>query len=102
MKGVKYDEDKPKWSLLPFSAVGEVVKVLTYGANKYAPDNWKYVPNARTRYIDAAFRHIAAYVSGEKTDAEAGLNHLAHAICCLLFLVAFDNGEGHDQSNNGT
>lgn len=100
VKGVKYDKDKPKWSLLPFKALAEVVDVLTYGARKYAPDNWKKVPDARTRYVDAAFRHFTAYINGEKNDSETGLNHLAHAICCLLFLLAFDKGEHHGESNN--
>lgn len=94
--GVKYDNDKPQWSLVPFKAMTQVVDVLTYGARKYAPDNWKKVPDARRRYIDAAFRHLSAYVSGEKNDSETGKSHLAHAMCCLLFLLAFDLGEHHD------
>jgi hypothetical protein len=88
--GVKFDQDKPQWSLLPFPATTEVVKVLTVGAKKYAPDNWKIVPNARQRYIDAAFRHMSAYAAGDKNDAETGLSHTAHAMCCLLFLLSFD------------
>jgi hypothetical protein len=88
--GVKYDQDKPEWTLVPFKAFDEVVKVLTIGARKYSPDNWKKVPDARRRYINAAFRHMSAYVSGEKLDAETGKSHLAHAICCMLFLLAFD------------
>jgi len=94
--GVKYDKDKPQWSLLPFKALTEVVEVLTYGAKKYAPDNWKKVPDARRRYIDAGFRHFTAYASGEARDPETGKHHLAHAICCLLYLVAFDLGEHND------
>lgn len=98
--GVKYDNDKPQWSLLPFRALKEVVEVLTYGAKKYAPDNWKKVPDARRRYIDAGFRHLTAYASGEKHDPETGKHHLAHAICCMLYLVAFDLGEHNDKSNS--
>ena len=94
--GVKYDNGKPQWSLLPFKALTEVVEVLTYGAKKYAPDNWKKVPDARRRYIDAGFRHFAAYASGETHDPETGKHHLAHAICCLLYIVAFDLGEHND------
>lgn len=98
--GVKYDNDKPQWSLLPFKALREVVDVLTYGAKKYAPDNWKKVPNAKQRYIDAGFRHFTAYAGGEKLDPETGKSHLAHAMCCLLYLLAFEVGEHHDQSDN--
>ena len=98
--GVKYDNDKPQWSLLPFKALREVVDVLTYGAKKYAPDNWKKVPDAKRRYIDAGFRHFTAYAGGEKLDPETGKSHLAHAMCCLLYLLAFEVGEHHDQSDN--
>ena len=94
--GVKYDNGKPQWSLLPFKALTQVVEVLTYGAKKYAPDNWKKVPNAKQRYIDAGFRHFAAYASGETHDPETDKHHLAHAICCLLYIVAFDLGEHND------
>ena len=94
--GVKYDNDKPQWSLLPFKALTEVVEVLTYGAKKYAPDNWKKVPNAKQRYIDASFRHLTAYVGGEKLDSETGKSHLAHALCCILYLLAFEKGEHND------
>lgn len=97
--GVKFDQDKPQWTLVPFKAFDEVVKVLTIGARKYAPDNWKKVPNARQRYIDAAFRHMSAYAGGEKLDAETGKNHLAHAACCLLFLLAFDLDSSLEKDN---
>lgn len=97
--GVKYDNDKPQWSLVPFKAMREVVDVLTYGAKKYAPDNWKKVPDAKRRYIDAAFRHLTSYASGEKLDNETGKSHLAHAMCCLLYLLAFEVGEHLDQSD---
>ena len=99
VEGVKFDHEKPQWGLMPWKALSQVVDVLTYGAKKYAPDNWKKVPNARQRYIDASFRHLTAYASGEKNDSETGLSHLAHAMCCLLFLLAFDLGEGNDTSN---
>ena len=97
--GVKFDQDKPQWTLVPFKAFDEVVKVLTIGAKKYAPDNWKKVPNARRRYIDAAFRHMSSYASGEKLDRETGKNHLAHAVCCLLFLLAFDLDSSLEKNN---
>lgn len=95
--GVKFDSDKPQWSLLPFEALEEVVEVLTFGAKKYAPDNWKYVPDADARYMDAAFRHMAKYMQGHKHDGETGNNHLAHAVCCLLFKLWFDRQQELDE-----
>ena len=87
--GVKHDHKKPDYSLVPFGALDEVVKVLTYGANKYDRFNWEHVE--RHRYEAAALRHISAYMQGKKNDDETGINHTAHAICNLLFLLEFDN-----------
>lgn len=84
--GRKFDQGKDQWSLLPWAQVRDVVRVLTYGAAKYAPDNWQSVADARTRYFSAAHRHLAAWFGGERNDPETQLPHLAHAICCLLFL----------------
>jgi hypothetical protein len=86
--GIKYDGEKPDYSLVPFQAMDEVVKVLTYGAAKYDRFNWEKVEPRR--YQAAALRHISAYMQGEKIDPESGINHLAHAVCSLLFLTDFD------------
>lgn len=86
-KGRKFDSGKPRMSLLPPYALEEVAKVLTVGAQKYAADNWKYVEDGETRYKDAMFRHINSYNKGEIIDPETGLHHLAHAMCCAMFIV---------------
>jgi hypothetical protein len=90
MTGVKRDRGKPRWSLLPWGALASVVGVLEYGASKYDVDNWKRVENPRQRYFDAAMRHLLAWHMGEVHDPESGLPHLAHAVCCVLFLLWFD------------
>jgi hypothetical protein len=88
--GAKFDAGKEPWHLLPWGPVRDVVRVLAYGADKYAPDNWQLVPEARKRYFAAAQRHLFAWWEGERTDPESGLPHLAHAACSLLFLAWFD------------
>lgn len=89
-EGKKFDCGKPRWSLLPRGTLLKVIQVLEAGAVKYDVDNWKSVPDARTRYYDAMNRHIEAWWSGEKYDQEDGLHHLAHATCCALFLIWLD------------
>ena len=96
--GVKFDRNKPMWSLVPPGPMEEVVEVLTYGANKYSPDNWQHVDDPDTRYFNAAMRHIWAWRQGEQFDAESHKSHLAHAVCCLLFLLAFDEDEDDSAS----
>mgnify|MGYP001602383448 CR=1 FL=1 len=86
--GRKLDDGKAGWNLIPWSALREVVAVLDYGARKYAPDDWRKVPDARRRYHNAAMRHLVASFEGEDIDPESGLPHLAHAAACLLFLRA--------------
>jgi hypothetical protein len=88
--GRKDDQGKARWDLLPFGPVQRVVDVLTYGATKYSPDNWQHVANPRSRYLSAALRHISSYHGGEAIDPESGHHHLAHAVCCLLFLLWFE------------
>lgn len=89
-EGKKFDSGKPRWSLLPEGAVASIVDVLEAGAIKYAPNNWQLVPDGKTRYYDAAMRHIEAWRTGEMNDPETGLPHLAHAGCCLMFLGWLD------------
>lgn len=90
-EGMKFDTDKPRWSLLPPRTLNEVIAVLEYGAKKYQADNWKYVDNAYQRYYDAAMRHVDAWWNGQQLDPETNKHHLAHAICCMMFLMYIDN-----------
>ena len=90
-KGIKHDSEKLRWSLVPFDAMEEVVKVLEYGAKKYAPDNWKHVDNGEERYFNAMMRHLVAYRNGERKDPDSGLSHISHAICSGLFLLWKEN-----------
>ena len=88
--GRKFDGNKPQYGLLPPLALEETAKVLTFGAEKYEPDNWKFVPDSKRRYFDALQRHLWAWKAGEQNDQETGLSHLAHAMCCLMFLYEHD------------
>jgi hypothetical protein len=86
LAGVKYDEDKPDYSLLPANALNDLVKVLTYGAQKYDRENWRKVPDMNNRYFAAAMRHMWAMRRGELFDPETGIHHAAHAMCSIAFI----------------
>lgn len=88
--GIKADNSKVRPSLIPWQSMWQILNVLEFGARKYSPDNWKIVPNADARYADAMARHIMAYMGGEKYDPESGYHHLAHAACCILYLLWFE------------
>lgn len=88
-QGRKDDQGKLPWGLLPFDAIEQVVHVLRFGANKYKARNWER-GMAWSRPFDALLRHMTAWHRGETRDPETGLPHLAHAGCCLLFLLAME------------
>lgn len=88
--GFKQDQGKLRWSLLPKGVISSILKVLEFGAAKYSVDNWQHVEDHERRYYDAAMRHIEAWRLKETNDPESKLPHLAHAVCCLCFLMWFD------------
>ncbi len=92
--GRKDDGGKDNWALVPWRALAAVVRVLTFGGNKYGNDNWQRVSNPRERYFAAAMRHLYAWRMGDQFDQDSEEPHLAHAACCLLFLLSFDHS--HD------
>lgn len=89
-EGVKNDAQKRRFSLFPTRTLYAIVDVLEYGARKYEEENWRKVPDARKRYYDAAMRHINDWWMGETNDPESGHHHLAHAGCCIVFLLTVD------------
>lgn len=88
--GRKDDTGKARFDLIPPKAELSVAEVLTFGAKKYAPNNWRKVDGANERYIAAARRHLNQYQQGEFHDEDSSLPHLAHAIVSLMFVLQLD------------
>lgn len=88
-QAAKFDAGKPPLSLISRTALEEEAKVMAFGAEKYGRDNWRKGMDF-SRLADAALRHVYAFVDGEDKDKETGLSHLAHARCCLAFLLEFE------------
>jgi Domain of unknown function (DUF5664) len=86
---VKYDQDKAPLSLLSNEALVQTARVLAFGKEKYAAHNWRN-GFEWSRPLSAALRHILAFQDGEDRDPESGLSHLAHAMCCIMFLLEFE------------
>lgn len=102
----KFDQDKPNWSLVPFEALEDMVRVLEFGAKKYneggtSREQWNWAKGKGLgipRVLAACLRHIFARMRGEINDPESGLPHLGHALCCLLFASFYSkNLEKYDQ-----
>lgn len=90
---MKFDSDKVRYDLVPPSAVSALAEVLTFGASKYKPNNWRNNKDLE-RYNGAFLRHVYAYLAGEIHDKETGMPHLWHAMTNLAFLIELD-GKSH-------
>ena len=87
-QAMKFDQGKARWDLLPFDALDEVAKVLTFGASKYQERNWeKGLP--WMKLVASTFRHLKDWILVSFKDEESGLHPLAHCACDVLFLLAF-------------
>lgn len=84
--GIKYDEEKLRYDLIPNEVLEQLAIILTHGAKKYKPNNWKFV-EPKDRYYAAMMRHIEAYRKGYRKDSDSGEHHLSHALTCLMFLL---------------
>jgi hypothetical protein len=85
-EGLKYDTDKPDMSLLSSIAILELTRVLDFGKRKYSSHNWRNGIST-SRLLAAMLRHVFSYLCGETYDPETGLSHIAHAMCCCMFIL---------------
>ena len=87
--GTKFDFGKPPLDLISVEANIQEAMVLDFGRKKYDTHNWR-TGMSWSRVIGAALRHISAFNRGEDKDPETGLSHLAHARCCVSFLLEYE------------
>ena len=88
-KGIKFDGDKIRLDLIPPELLIETGKILTFGSKKYGDRNWEKGMEW-SRCFGALQRHLWAWWAGENKDLESKESHLAHASCCLAFLISYE------------
>ena len=71
-------DGKLRWELLPLQTLEEIVRVYTFGAEKYEPNSWQNLEDGYERYKAALLRHLVSYEKGEIQDKESGIHALAH------------------------
>lgn len=98
-EGMKFDADKVRLDLIPYQAIEQVARVLTFGAAKYGEYNWARGINY-SRLVRAAINHLQLWFRGQKHDQETGISHLAHAACCILFLIHYDSHEHYIKNDD--
>ena len=97
--GIKYDEGKERFDLLPPEFLFATSSILGFGAEKYGDRNWEK-GFKWGRVFAALNRHLWSWWGGKTEttknfllgdlDIETGKSHLWHAACCLAFLITFE------------
>ena len=85
MIGDRFNEGKPKWSLVPQSSLIPMVRVLEFGAKKYGDYNWTKGLSIRET-CESLKRHLDAFMEGEDIDTESKLSHIGHIQANSMFL----------------
>lgn len=96
-KALRYNTNKPKFSLLDQDFLKETAEVMTYGLEKYTlrdengdiittgKDNWRE-GLSWTETLDSLYRHLHAFQKRDLIDNESLKHHLAHAAANIMFL----------------
>jgi len=88
-EGIKFDQEKVRYDLLPPELLEGIAQILTFGASKYGDRNWE-LGMEWMRVFGALQRHLWAWRRGENLDPETGKSHLWHAGCCIAFLITYE------------
>jgi hypothetical protein len=89
--GIKHDDGKARYDLLPTLPLAELVRVFTIGATKYGDRNWELgIEDGFARVYAAMQRHAWAWWGGETHDPGDGQHHLASVAWCALVLMEYE------------
>ena len=102
-KGKKSDSGKPNIEYIPREALEGAGRAFGFGAQKYAPHNFK-LGLAYSRLAGAIMRHLAAFMDNENADPESGLSHLDHLLssASMLKYMEANRPDMDDRFNKAT
>jgi hypothetical protein len=87
----------PALSVVPTTAILYIALAQRDGAMKYGPYNWRGRPIRISIFLDAAMRHLLAWIDGEECAEDSKVPHLAHALACLAIIAdAMESGNAFD------
>lgn len=86
--GLRYNSGKRLIAAISPHFIEGIADVLTFGARKYARNNWmKGLSFSET--LDSLERHLKALQRGEERDDESGILHIHHVNCNGMFLAHY-------------
>jgi len=78
---------KAPLALVPPALIIGASEAMADGAAKYGPYNWREYAVEMVTYLEAALRHIYAFMDGEDNASDSGINHLKHVAACMGILL---------------
>jgi hypothetical protein len=97
--GVKFDDEKERFDLIPPAVLLEIADLYRVGANKYEDRNWERGMRFG-RVFSAMMRHAWKWWLGEEHDSETGQHHLIsvawNAISLRHYLIYYDKYNSFD------
>ena len=100
LEGTKFDDGKPRHSLIPPEVPDALAQVLTWACTTKDPPydlrNWEKGMDW-SRCFDALNRHLWKWWARVDQDHESGYSHLWHVLTNVAFLLTYeDRGIGLD------
>ena len=87
---IKADGGKARLDLIPYDSLYLIADGFAYGAKKYTADSWRTGEwPTSSRVFASIMRHLTKWQTGEDTDPESGVSHLAHAGCQILMMLHY-------------
>jgi hypothetical protein len=94
--GLRYDDGKPRFDLLPPEAMWALAELYRVGASKYAARNWER-GMSWMKCFACLMRHAWRWMAGEEHDSETGCHHMIHvAWNAIAIFVYIKRGIGTD------
>lgn len=77
-KALRFNENKPKWSLIHYKSLEPMIRVLEFGEKKYGAFNWQKPGLEPKEILESLQRHLASLMDGQDLDKETKLHHIGH------------------------
>jgi 5'(3')-deoxyribonucleotidase len=84
-KGLRFNEGKIRYDLIPSHALEGTASVFTFGSKKYGDYNWKR-GMSWSNVLASLERHLQAIKKGQDYDPESGLLHISHLTANAMIL----------------
>jgi hypothetical protein len=78
---------KAPLKLVPPALVIGVAEAMANGAEKYGAYNFRDIPVEMMTYIEAALRHLFAFMDGQDNAEDTGIHHLKHAGASIAIVL---------------